>query len=672
MLATLIALIAATLSPPATSDGFEKLDAGRFVRVATELGEWTAPDGAAEINRDHTHSGKSSLRLFGGDKRQVVLRLRKRAKAGTVLRFWSERWTRRAPFHFAVEGRYGKEWRTLYEDTGDKIRVGGFLTRVDVPIAEACRQLRFTCTSPADTGIMIDDVEFALPQPMRIAGITVEQPTLPVLVGNSINPIARVRIDTVGARKPLGLAALHLSLLSSGKLGDLERFEVYYGTSDRLDYRQPDQVFTTKQRFGKRGKPEASVVVEGKRVLAEGANYFWVSVSPSKAVDLDGWVDVACTRVVFEDGTNMSPNVGDPPGRQRFGVALRNAGDDGAKAYRIPGIVTTNEGTVIAAYDVRYRGWGDLPGDIDVAISRSSDGGRSWEPMRIVMDMGRDERWNFDGVGDPAILVDRTTNTIWVAATWSHGNRSWRGSGPGFSPEETGQLLLVKSEDDGVTWSKPINITEQVKKRDWCFVLASPGTGITTHDGTLVFPAQYQDTLENKRMPYATVMFSKDHGETWSIGTGARSNTTECRVVELEPGHWMLNMRDNRGGSRAVHTTRDAGKTWQEHPSSRSALPEPVCNAGLVRVRDGETPATPWLLFSNPAVSKGPRERTNLKLSKDGGQTWPEEFHLLIDQGASAGYSVVTMIDDQTIGVLYECSRAHLAFQRIPLRDLTQ
>ena len=150
-----------------------------------------------------------------------------------------------------------------------------------------------------------------------------------------------------------------------------------------------------------------------------------------------------------------------------MGVALRNGGDDGVHTYRIPGLATTNKGTLIGVYDVRRRSGGDLPGDIDVGMSRSTDGGRTWEPMKVIMDMGNDPRWRYDGIGDPAILVDQTTGTVWVAATWSHGNRSWIGSGPGLKPEETGQLMLVRSDDDGVSWSEPINITEQVKKPEW-------------------------------------------------------------------------------------------------------------------------------------------------------------------------------------------------------------
>ena len=149
--------------------------------------------------------------------------------------------------------------------------------------------------------------------------------------------------------------------------------------------------------------------------------------------------------------------------------------------------------------------------------------------MRVAIDMGDDPAFGFDGVGDPAILVDRETGTIWLAATWSHGNRSWHGSGPGLSPDETGQLVLVRSDDDGVTWSEPRNITRQVKDPAWRFLLQGPGAGITTRDGVLVFAAQYRSADESpaEGRPSSTILSSRDHGATWQLGVGVKVDTTE-------------------------------------------------------------------------------------------------------------------------------------------------
>jgi len=349
-------------------------------------------------------------------------------------------------------------------------------------------------------------------------------------------------------------------------------------------------------------------------------------------------------------------------------VLLRQHNDEGVHTYRIPGLVTSKKGTLLAVYDMRRNGAVDLQEDVDIGLSRSTDGGVSWEPMKVIMDMGE---WgglpeNENGIGDPAILVDDESGTIWVAAVWAHGHpgeRNWWASKPGMKPQETSQFMLTKSKDDGLTWSKPINITNQIKDPKWHLVLQGPGKGITMKDGTLVFPAQFKDAAE---VPHSTIIYSKDRGETWEIGTGAKPNTTESQVVELEDGSLMLNMRDDRGGSRSIYTSSNMGKTWEEHATSRIALIEPVCMASLIKHRYR---GKDYLLFSNPnSIEK--REKMTIKLSKDEGDNWPEEHQLLIDEGSGRGYSCMTSIDEETIGILYEGSQADLVFQRIKIKDL--
>ena len=410
--------------------------------------------------------------------------------------------------------------------------------------------------------------------------------------------------------------------------------------------------------------------------LADGDNFIWIRCKLKKNADIDYQVGARVEQVKFSNGKTFELHA--PASVQRIGVAVRKGGDDGVNTYRIPGLATTSEGTLIGVYDVRRQTGGDLPGDIDVGMSRSTDGGRTWKPMQIIMDMGNDPDWHYDGIGDPAVLVDNNTGTIWVAATWSHGNRSWRGSGPGLKPEETGQLMLVRSDDDGVTWSKPINITKQVKKSEWCFILQGPGKGITMRDGTIVFAAQYQDPPKESnraahRLPHSTIIYSRDHGETWQVGTGAFDDTTESQVVEIEPGVLMLNCRYNRQAVRVVMTTHNMGKTWQKHATSERALIEPgSCMASLIDVdQEVGKDIGKWLLFSNPD-STADRHHITIKASSDRGLTWPKEHRLLLDEGNGRGYSCMSMIDEKTVGILYEGSQADMTFQRIPLSDIVK
>lgn len=633
------------------------------------LGIWSV-GGDAEISNRRAASGTQALRIFGGNGRRVTLRLAASQKSGLVS-FMAERWTQRGSFVFKLEALTGDEWRTVFEDDGTRITIGGYHAKIECNIESAFTALRVTCDSPEGGGVLIDDLTIEPLKPMRIVSVTTEQQVLPVLIGNAINPVARVRIVTEGTLDPITVTSILWDLSSSKDLADIDETTTYLGTTETLPWQVPSECFTPNDALSPAVPPAATIKANGVFELSQGDNFMWLSVSLTDQADIDGWIDAGCTEITLAGGAKIVPEVTHPDPVQRLGVSVRNADDDGVAVYRIPGIVTTAHSTLIAVYDIRHGGWGDLPGNIDVGMSRSTDGGLTWEPMRTVLDMGDDPAWNFDGVGDPAVLYDPATDTIWVAATWSHGNRSWHGSGPGFSPEQTGQFMLTKSADDGKTWSDPINITRQIKDPGWAFLLPSPGKGITMHDGTLVFPAQYRLSPDEERVPYSTVITSSDHGETWRIGTGARSNTTECCVVELEPGTLMLNMRDNRGGSRAVAVSQDLGQTWTVHSSSRGALPEPVCNAALIRARTTERPEHPWLVFMNPNVPDAPRRHMTLKLSTDGGMTWPARHHLLLDEGVSAGYPSVTMIDDDTLGVFYEGSRAHLTFQRIPLEAIS-
>ena len=355
-----------------------------------------------------------------------------------------------------------------------------------------------------------------------------------------------------------------------------------------------------------------------------------------------------------------------------MGVGVRHAGDDGSAAFRIPGLVTSNKGTLLGVYDVRYNSSVDLQEHIDIGLSRSTDGGQTWEKMRIPMAFGEYEGLPSaqNGVGDPSILVDTKTNTIWIVAAWTHGmgnQRAWWSSHQGMDLNNTAQLVMVKSTDDGKTWSEPINITEQVKLPEWYFLLQGPGRGITMSDGTLVFPIQF---IDKTRIPNAGIMYSKDGGKTWKIHNRARTNTTEAQVAEVEPGVLMLNMRDNRGGSRAVYTTTDLGKTWKEHESSRTALREPVCMASLISVKaEDNVLGKDILIFSNPN-STSQRKDITIKISLDGGYTWSEDHQLLLDEGYNWGYSCLTMVDKETIGILYESSVAHMTFQSVKLKDI--
>jgi sialidase-1 len=646
---------------------FEKLTAGDFKSVDSEVGTWVATSGRSRIDNQHAKSGRQCLHLVGGEESVVELKVGEGAKTDGQLSFWAERWTSRSPFSFRVEKQSQGQWTEIFNGD-EQVRVGrAFLSKFVIPLGDPkLSRLRFTVTSPANTGILIDDVRIEPARPQRIASVEVIPMTLPALVGNPASALLKLKIDTEGTLAPIFLTELGMTLDGTDDRQDLQFVAVYCSESS--------SIFSSQKQFGESLKPNDKLTFTGNQPLAEGGNYFWIAGKLNDQANLDHRVGAVCSQVTFSNGQTME--LKHEPTSQRMGVAVRRSGDDGVHTFRIPGLATTNQGTLIGVYDVRHRSGGDLPGDIDVGMSRSTDGGRTWEPMKIIMDMGDDPDFRFDGIGDPTVLVDKTTGTVWCAATWSHGNRSWNGSQPGLEPEETGQFMLVKSDDDGVTWSQPINITKQVKKPEWSFLLQGPGKGITLSDGTLVFPAQYQDPPNptNKRahrLPHSTFIFSRDHGQSWDVATGAFDDTTEAQVIETTDGKIMINCRYNRQGKRVVMTTADRGQTWIEHPTSRRALIEPgACMASLINVgRELGRKDMATLLFANPNSPRG-RSRMTIKASTDLGQTWPPQHQLLLDEQNSRGYSCLSMIDENTVGILYEGSQADMTFQRIPLVDI--
>lgn len=517
--------------------------------------------------------------------------------------------------------------------------------------------------------------------------VFIKNPQIPILIERHDNVLCYMRIH---AHEVKVLDNVSVTFGQDVPLEQIKSVKLYYGGTEAIQDRgknrfapveyisahAPGKTLSVNPSYAIKKSEivpqKNSVLLTGNQNLYPGINFFWVSIEMKPEASLLTKITAEVTGVTADGQSLPVKCVSAPNVIRRLGVGVRHAGDDGAAAFRIPGLVTTNKGTLLGVYDVRYNSSVDLQEHIDIGLSRSIDGGKTWEKMRLPLAFGEYGGLPAaqNGVGDPSILVDTKTNTIWIVAAWTHGmgnQRAWWSSQQGMDVNHTAQLVLVKSTDDGKTWSEPINITEQVKHPEWYFLLQGPGRGITMEDGTLVFPIQY---IGKDRIPNAGIMYSKDRGETWTIHNHARTNTTEAQVAEVVPGTLMLNMRDNRGGSRAVYTTSDLGMTWKEHESSRTALPEPVCMASLISVKAADNVlGKDILIFSNPNTTNA-RKNITIKISLDGGNTWAHQ--LLLDEGENWGYSCLTMVDKGTIGILYESSVAHMTFQCIKLKDIVQ
>lgn len=508
----------------------------------------------------------------------------------------------------------------------------------------------------------------------------------PVLKNKNENPILRIRLDSEKEGETVNTIQLNLG---NTKSENLKNIRVYYTEKDSL--------FNEKVLYGASAAIQQYSLIKGNQNLQKGTNYFWVSYELADNVDLTDKVYASLDYITIGDKKLGISNTTETKALS-LGVAVKQHQEDNVHTYRIPGLTTTNEGSLLAIYDVRRDSRRDLQGNMDIGVSRSTDGGNTWEPMRIALDMGE---WGglpqkFNGVSDANILVDKNTGTIYLAGLWMHGvinadgvwqenlteesdawNHQWRtkGSQPGFGVKETSQFLITKSMDDGKTWSEPINLTEMCKDPKWWLWAPAPGHGIALKDGTLVIPTQGRD--ENG-IPFSNITYSKDGGITWTTSNPASQNTTECMAVELSNGHIMLNIRDNKNredksetNGRKIMITEDLGETWTEHPSSNGALIEPTCMASIHRhdYTDNEGASQSILVFSNPN-SKYKRIKQTIKISLDDGNTWPEKYWTELDEGSGSGYSCISSIDNDHIGILYEGSQAHMTFQKININEL--
>jgi sialidase-1 len=311
------------------------------------------------------------------------------------------------------------------------------------------------------------------------------------------------------------------------------------------------------------------------------------------------------------------------------------AGEGGYHTYRIPSLIATRQGTLLAFCEGRKSGRGDA-GDIDLVLRRSTDGGKTWAKTQVVWDDGTNT------CGNPCPVVDAATGTIWLLVTHNLGKDTEAeivaGTGDGSRT-----AWVSKSTDDGVTWAKPVEITKDVKKPEWTWYATGPGIGIQTKSGRLVIPCDSKS--EKGKVRESHVIYSDDRGATWKLGGVVGPGCNESQVAELDDGTLLLNMRSFQGNNRRlIATSKDGGATFTK-PAADPALLEPVCQASLIRV-PGEKNT---LLFSNPASTK--REKMTVRLSRDGGKTWP--VSRLLHAGPAA-YSCLAVLPDGRIACLYE------------------
>jgi sialidase-1 len=295
------------------------------------------------------------------------------------------------------------------------------------------------------------------------------------------------------------------------------------------------------------------------------------------------------------------------------------SGTGGYHAYRIPALVVSTKGTVLAFCEGRKNGLAD-DGDIDLLLRRSLDGGQTWQDVQLIHDAGANT------AGNPAPVVDATTGTIHLV----------------FCINNT-TVWVTESVDDGETWATPREITQSVKQPSWTWYATGPGHGIQLQSGRLLIPCDHTG--------HAHVIYSDDHGHTWQLGGIVTKGTNESIAVETVDGGLYINCRntsDTGRTHRAYAWSYDGGETF-EPAQWDSTLVEPICQASLVRFSTEKDSGRNRVLFCNPASPK--RERMTVRVSYDECRTW--SLGRIVHFGPSA-YSDLCVLPDMTIGLLYE------------------
>lgn len=306
--------------------------------------------------------------------------------------------------------------------------------------------------------------------------------------------------------------------------------------------------------------------------------------------------------------------------------------NDSISCYRIPAIVTAPNGDLVAAIDERVPSCGDLKwsNDINIVIRRSSNNGKSWTPIETVIDFPLGK-----SASDPSMIVDEITNEIFLFYNYMNLD----------TEKDVYYLHVMKSADNGKTWSEPEDITSQIAKPEWHkdFKFITSGRGIQTSSGKLLHCMVNLDSGMH-------LFGSDDHGKSWYFIDTPISPANESKVIELADGSWMVNARSNdKKGMRYVHVSKDEGETWETRGEPQ--LADPGCNASIIRytsIKDGFKKNR--LLFANANSKKG-RTNMTVRVSYDEGKTWTEGK--TIYSGSSA-YSSLTLLKNGDIGLFFE------------------
>lgn len=314
--------------------------------------------------------------------------------------------------------------------------------------------------------------------------------------------------------------------------------------------------------------------------------------------------------------------------------------------YRIPSIITASNGDLIVAIDERVPSCGDLKwnDDINIVMRKSLDNGNTWTQIRTIVDYPKGK-----SASDPSMIFDEVTNTIFLFFNFMNH----------IDEKDKYYLKYISSSDYGKSWSDPVDITNQISKKNWSndFKFITSGRGFQAKDGTLLHCLV---NLQNG----THVFGSNDNGKTWFISKTPVIPGDESKIIELSDGSWMVNSRVNNSGYRYSHISTDFGNTWNS--KKEIDLIDPGSNASLITYNYN---TKNFLLLSN-INDKKERKELVIRYSLDEGNSWsaPKIIYRM-----EAAYSSMTVLSNGDIGLFFEADNyRNNFFTRIKLDKILE
>lgn len=480
--------------------------------------------------------------------------------------------------------------------------------------------------------------------------------------GNKDEILIKLKIS-VGKQSPITVNSFKINLTGTNSSSDLSSVKIYSTDStDTFDSRKTKN-YTLLGNY----HPIADELIcqVNGNTLKTGNHYVWITADIADNAIEGNKVGAALVSATY----NMDKEFLLPPqtiNEREILLAhklLFAPGDYGSKNYRIPAIITADDGSLIAICDKRKFNETDLPEDIDLISIRSTDNGKTWsEPITIAQGTGRNQ-----GFGDGAMVKTASGK---ILAIFVGGPGLWNST-----PTNPIRTYIRESDNNGITWTAPRDITPQLfgddcpdtSRRKWLASFCAAGRGIQTRNGRILLVAAVRETSDYLLNNY--VYYSDDEGITWHVSEKAMTGGDESKVVELNNGNILMSIRNKNKGKRLYTLSTNNGVSWTPY-QEWTEINDPACNGEILRytsVPDGYEKNR--LLHSIPD-DKENRKNVSVFLSYNEGETW--EIKKSICPTASA-YSSLTILPDGTIGIFFEkeSSNMSLYFANFSLDWLT-